>query len=292
MEVAHISSQQFSFHELEEATNSFREEYLLGKGGPGRIYKGHLNNTGQVVAVKQLHKNQNIEFLVELMMQSMLHHPNLINLIGYCADGDHRLLMFEFMASGSLEDHLFDISVDWRPLDWIMRMKIAAASPPVFFRNLMTSNILLDEQCNPRLFDFRLAKFGPIGEKIHVSTTSDYSFGVVLLELITRRRAIDPTRPTEEQNLVSWAKEMFKQKIRLPEMADPLLQGNYPISDLNQAVTLAVSCVQEESTLCPQIMGIRAPTFGENGVQDCIMGLIGTTANTAKASAHSHRCQY
>ncbi|ERN12933.1 hypothetical protein AMTRI_Chr07g27200 [Amborella trichopoda] len=220
----------------------------------------------QVVAVKQLCKNQNREFLVELLMlQNLLHHPILINLLGYCADGDHRLLVFEFMASGSLEDHLFDISVDRWPVDWITRMKIAVgfakgleylqniASPPVFFRNLATSNILLDEQYNLRLFDFGLG-YATSG---HLAAKSDiYCFGVVLLELITGRRAIDPTRPTEEQNLVSWAKEMFKEQIRLPEMADPLLQGNYPKSDLNQAVTLAASCVQEESTLRPQISDV------------------------------------
>ncbi|KAL6971333.1 Serine/threonine-protein kinase pbl27 [Sarracenia purpurea var. burkii] len=106
---ARIAAHTFTFRELAAATKNFRPECLLGEGGFGRVYKGHLESTGQVVAVKQLDRNGlqgNREFLVEVLMLSLLHHSNLVNLIGYCADGDQRLLVYEFMPLGSLEDHL------------------------------------------------------------------------------------------------------------------------------------------------------------------------------------------
>ncbi|KAK1309287.1 Serine/threonine-protein kinase [Acorus calamus] len=104
-----IAAQTFTFRELASATKNFRQECLLGEGGFGRVYKGCLENNGQLVAVKQLDRNGlqgNREFLVEVLMLSLLHHQNLVNLIGYCADGDQRLLVYEFMALGSLDDHL------------------------------------------------------------------------------------------------------------------------------------------------------------------------------------------
>ncbi|MQL73559.1 hypothetical protein Taro_005885 [Colocasia esculenta] len=104
-----ISAQIFTFRELAAATKNFRPECFLGEGGFGRVYKGRLDSTTQVVAIKKLDRNGlqgNREFLVEVLLLSLLHHPNLVNLIGYCADGDQRLLVYEFMPLGSLEDHL------------------------------------------------------------------------------------------------------------------------------------------------------------------------------------------
>ncbi|RYR36383.1 hypothetical protein Ahy_A10g051354 [Arachis hypogaea] len=300
---AHIAAQTFTFRELAAATKNFRPECLLGEGGFGRVYKGRLENTGQVVAVKQLDRNGlqgNREFLVEVLMLSLLHHPNLVNLIGYCADGDQRLLVYEFMPLGSLEDHLHgfskklltlslfpDLPPDKEPLDWNTRMKIAAgaakgleylhdkANPPVIYRDLKSSNILLDEGYHPKLSDFGLAKLGPVGDKTHVSTRvmgtygycapeyamtgqltlkSDvYSFGVVFLELITGRKAIDNTRAHGEHNLVAWARPLFKDRRKFPKMADPLLQGRYPMRGLYQALAVAAMCLQEQAATRPLI---------------------------------------
>ncbi|GAU12042.1 hypothetical protein TSUD_00060 [Trifolium subterraneum] len=113
-----IAAQTFTFRELAAATKNFRPQSFLGEGGFGRVYKGRLESTGQAVAVKQLDRNGlqgNREFLVEVLMLSLLHHPNLVSLIGYCADGDQRLLVYEFMPLGSLEDHLHGMIVFFPP---------------------------------------------------------------------------------------------------------------------------------------------------------------------------------
>ncbi|KAL0912138.1 hypothetical protein M5K25_018091 [Dendrobium thyrsiflorum] len=283
----------FSFAELCAATNNFKLDCLLGEGGFGRVYKGHLEDTNQDIAVKQLDRNGlqgNREFIVEVLMLSLLHHPNLVKLIGYCADGDQRILVYEYMPLGSLEDHLLDLSPNKKPLDWNTRMKIAQgaargleylhdiANPPVIYRDFKASNILLDENYEPKLSDFGLAKVGPIGDKSHVSTRvmgtygycapeyamtgqlttmSDvYSFGVVFLEIITGRRVIDTSRPSREQNLVQWAEPLFKDKKRFVEMADPLLEEKYPIKSLYQALAVAAMCLQEEASTRPLITDV------------------------------------
>ncbi|XP_015089638.1 probable serine/threonine-protein kinase PBL23 [Solanum pennellii] len=288
-----ISAEVFTFRELAHATDNFNPEFLVGEGGFGRVYKGHLKRTDQVVAVKQLDRNGvqgNREFLAEVLSLSLIKHPNLVNLIGYCADGNQRILVYEFMQNGSLEDHLLDFPSNKKPLDWYTRMKIAKgaaqgleylhdiANPPIIYRDFKASNILLDECLIPKLSDFGLAKLGPAEGEDHVSTRvmgtygycapeysmteqltsrSDvYSFGVVLLELISGRRVIDNTRPPEEQNLISWAKPLFKDKNMLTEMADPLLEGNYPVKELHQALAIANMCIQDEAYTRPLISDI------------------------------------
>ncbi|KAJ6834725.1 serine/threonine-protein kinase PBS1-like [Iris pallida] len=285
-----ISAQIFTLRELAAATKNFKPESFLGEGGFGRVYKGRLESTGQVVAVKQLDTTGlqgNREFLVEVLMLSLLHHPNLVNLIGYCSDGEQRLLVYEFMPLGSLEDHLHDLPPDKEALDWNTRMKIAAgaarglehlhdkADPPVIYRDFKSSNILLDKGFHPKLSDFGLAKLGPTGDKSHVSTRvmgtygycapeyamtgqltikSDvYSFGVVLMELITGRKAIDTSKPHGQQSLVAWARPMFNDRKKLPKLADPRLNGRFPMRGLYQALAIASMCIQEDFSARPLI---------------------------------------
>lgn len=289
----HIAAHIFTFRELATATRNFRADCLLGEGGFGRVYKGQLESTNQIVAIKQLDRNGlqgNREFLVEVLMLSLLHHPNLVNLIGYCADGDQRLLVYEYMPLGSLEDHLHDLPPDKKRLDWTTRMKIAAgaakgleylhdkANPPVIYRDLKCSNILLADGFHPKLSDFGLAKLGPVGDNTHVSTRvmgtygycapeyamtgqltlkSDvYSFGVVLLEIITGRKAIDNSKSAGEHNLVAWARPLFKDRRKFSQMADPTLQGQYPARGLYQALAVAAMCVQEQPTMRPLIADV------------------------------------
>ncbi|XP_031251606.1 probable serine/threonine-protein kinase PBL5 [Pistacia vera] len=286
-------AETFTFEELAVATGNFRSDCFLGEGGFGKVYKGHLDRINQVVAIKQLDRNgaQGIrEFVVEVLTLSLADHPNLVKLIGFCAEGDQRLLVYEYMPLGSLENHLFDIRSDRKPLDWNTRMKIAAGAargleylhekmkPPVIYRDLKCSNILLGEGYHPKLSDFGLAKVGPSGDKTHVSTRvmgtygycapdyamtgqltfkSDiYSFGVVLLELITGRKAIDQTKDRKELNLVAWARPMFKDRRNFSKMVDPLLEGQYPVRGLYQALAIAAMCVQEQPNMRPAISDV------------------------------------
>ncbi|XVF59983.1 hypothetical protein PTKIN_Ptkin08bG0006100 [Pterospermum kingtungense] len=286
-------AQTFTYLQLANATNNFRKESLIGQGGFGAVYKGQLESTGQIVAVKQLDKTGlqgEKEFLVEVLMLSLLRHPNLVNLIGYCAEGDQRLLVYEYMQQGSLEDLLHYLTPDQKPLDWNTRMRIAAgaakgleylhcgANPPVIYRDLKSSNILLGEGFNPKLSDFGLAKFGPSGDKSHVSTRimgthgycapeyltsgkltmkSDiFSFGVVLLELITGREALDDSRAREERFLVDWALPMLKDGMNVVHLADPLLRGQFSRSTLKKALEVAITCIQENANSRPSISDV------------------------------------
>ncbi|PIA46743.1 hypothetical protein AQUCO_01500352v1 [Aquilegia coerulea] len=220
-------------------------------------------------------------------MLSLLHHSNLVTLFGYCTHGDQRLLVYEYMPKGSLEDHLFDFEDDKEPLDWNTRIKVAlgaargleylhcAANPPVIYRDLKSANILLDNDFHPRLSDFGLAKLGPVGDRTHVSTRvmgtygycapeyamsgkltlkSDiYSFGVVLLELITGRKAMDPTRKQGEQSLVVWSRPFLKDRRKFVQMVDPLLKGRFPVRCLHHAIAITAMCLQDEPTFRPLV---------------------------------------
>ncbi|XWS19438.1 hypothetical protein CRYUN_Cryun31cG0016000 [Craigia yunnanensis] len=287
---AKVSARIFTFRELVVATDNFNPDRLIGEGGFGRVYKGYIESIDQIVAVKQLDRKGmqgSREFFSEVLMLSLVHHPNLVNLIGYCADGDQRILVYEYMPNGSLENHLLDLLPGQEPLDWNTRMKVAEgaakgleylhdfADLPIIYRDFKASNILLDANFNPKLSDFGLAKLGPTGGKDHVSTRvmgtygycapeyamtgqlttkSDvYSFGVVFLELISGRRAIDIERPTEEQNLVAWAEPLFKDRQKFTLMADPLLEEKYPVKGLYQALAVAEICLQEEADNRPLI---------------------------------------
>ncbi|XVE56283.1 hypothetical protein DITRI_Ditri03aG0226200 [Diplodiscus trichospermus] len=282
-------ARSFTFRELATATRNFRETNLLGEGGFGRVFKGRLE-TGEIVAVKQLNHDglQGFqEFIVEVLMLSLLHHVNLVTLHGYCTAGDQRLLVYEYMQMGSLEDHLFDLKPGQEPLNWKKRINIAAgaargleylhckANPPVIYRDLKSANILLDNDFNPKLSDFGLAKLGPVGDNTHVSTRvmgtygycapeyamsgkltlkSDiYSFGVVLLELITGRKAIDTNKKQGEQNLVSWSRPFLKDQKKFGLLVDPLIRECYPRRCLNYAIAITAMCLNEEANFRPLI---------------------------------------
>eukprot|EP00252_Welwitschia_mirabilis_P000849 TRINITY_DN10826_c0_g1_i1.p1 TRINITY_DN10826_c0_g1~~TRINITY_DN10826_c0_g1_i1.p1 ORF type:complete len:387 (+),score=19.64 TRINITY_DN10826_c0_g1_i1:198-1358(+) len=281
----------FSYNQLKTITKNFRPDNVLGAGGFGTVYKGFIDE-GTVpglkpiaVAVKVLdpqgHQGHK-EWLAEVIFLGKLSHPHLVRLIGYCCEDEHRLLVYEFMAKGSLENHLFrKMSV---PLSWSVRMKIAlgaakglaflhGAEKPVIYRDFKTSNILLDIDYTAKLSDFGLAKGGPEGDQTHVSTRvmgtygyaapeyvmtghltakSDvYSFGVVLLELLTGRRSMDKTRPSREHNLAEWARPLLNDKKKLLKIIDPRLEGEYPVRNAQKAASLAYHCLSHNPKARP-----------------------------------------
>ncbi|XP_071737900.1 probable serine/threonine-protein kinase PBL5 [Rutidosis leptorrhynchoides] len=287
------NARAFRYAQLVAATNNFKAANFLGEGGYGKVYKGKLEDNDQVVAIKKLDPNggQGLrEFLIEVLTLGVADHPNLVKLIGYCAEEEQRILVYEYMPLGSLEDHLHGLRLNKKRLDWNVRMKIAAGAarglaylhdqmnPPVIYRDLKCSNILLDEDYHAKLSDFGLAKVGPQGDNTHVSTRvmgtygycapdyamtgqltfkSDiYSFGVVLLELISGRKAIDNSKPATEQNLVSWARPLFKDRKKFSQMADPVLEGEYPVRGLYQALAIAAMCLQEQPKMRPRVADI------------------------------------
>lgn len=281
----------FTLFELETITKSFRSDYVLGEGGFGTVYKGYIDENVRVglkslpVAVKVLNKEGlqgHREWLTEVNFLGQLRHPNLVKLIGYCCEDDHRLLVYEFMFRGSLENHLFRKTA--APLSWSTRMMIALgaakglaflhiAERPVIYRDFKTSNILLDSDYTAKLSDFGLAKAGPEGDETHVSTRvmgtygyaapeyvmtghltarSDvYSFGVVLLELLTGRKSVDKTRPGKEQSLVDWARPMLNDKRKLLQLIDPRLQDQYSVRAAQKACSLAYYCLSQNPKARP-----------------------------------------
>lgn len=276
----------FTLNELKKATQSFRSHHLIGEGGFGYVYKGWIDEssfgtsrsgTAVVVAIKKLkpeglqgHK----EWLCEVNYLGQLHHPNLVKLIGYCVDGDNRLLVYEYMPKGSLENHLFRRSA--RPLSWALRMRIAIdaarglsflhnSEEQVIYRDFKASNILLDSEFNAKLSDFGLAKNGPTGDQTHVSTQvmgthgyaapeymatgrlttkcDVYSFGVVLLELLSGRRAVEKTKTGTNQNLVNWARPFLGDKRKLFRIMDTRLEGQYSKKGATKVAFTALQCL-------------------------------------------------
>ncbi|KAK6924997.1 Serine-threonine/tyrosine-protein kinase, catalytic domain [Dillenia turbinata] len=212
----------FTFTELKAATRNFSCDSLIGEGGFGLVYKGWVDDelrdaagtkSGRVVAVKKLkpqgHQGHK-EWLTEVTYLGQLRHPNLVKLVGYCLEGENRLLVYEYMCKGSLEHHLFrsqsnrlflihSLSGGAQPLSWAVRIKVAIQAAQglsflhncetqVIYRDLKASNILLDSEYNAKLSDFGLAKAGPIGEKTHVSTQVMGTHGYAAPEYIATGR--------------------------------------------------------------------------------------------------------
>ncbi|XP_062190729.1 probable serine/threonine-protein kinase PBL11 [Phragmites australis] len=278
----------FSLSDLRAATKNFGSNSYLGEGGFGCVYKGWIDEAtlaptkpgvGRMVAIKKLKKESfqgHKEWLAEVTYLGQLHHENLVKLVGYCSDSENnKLLVYEYMLRGSLENHLFRRGT--QPLSWAMRVSIAVdvarglfflhgQDNPVIFRDLKSSNVLLDSDYRAKLSDFGLARNGPTGDKSHVSTRvvgtrgyaapeyiakghlsvkSDiYSFGVVLLELLTGRRALDEARGAAAGTLVDWARPQLGERRKVIRIMDTRLGGQYPKKQAQEVAALALRCLQ------------------------------------------------
>ncbi|XP_042482446.1 receptor-like serine/threonine-protein kinase ALE2 isoform X2 [Macadamia integrifolia] len=276
------SAKSFSAAEIERATDNFDPSRIIGEGGFGRVYRGIFDD-GTNVAVKVLKRDDQQggrEFLAEVEMLSRLHHRNLVKLIGICTEDNIRCLVYELIPNGSVESHLHGVDKEAAPLDWVARMKIALgaarglaylhedSSPRVIHRDFKSSNILLEHDFTPKVSDFGLAKtamdegnkhistrvmgtFGYVAPEYamtgHLLVKSDvYSYGVVLLELLTGRKPVDMSQPQGQENLVSWARPLLTSKEGLEMLIDPALGSSVPFDSVAKVAAIASMCVQPE----------------------------------------------
>ncbi|KAK2417928.1 Receptor-like serine/threonine-protein kinase ale2 [Trifolium repens] len=282
-----LSVKTFSLSEIEKATDKFNSKRVLGEGGFGRVYSGTLED-GAEVAVKLLTRDNNQngdrEFIAEVEMLSRLHHRNLVKLIGICIEGRKRCLVYELVPNGSVESHLHGDDKNRGPLDWEARMKIALgaarglaylhedSNPRVIHRDFKASNVLLEDDFTPKVSDFGLAReategsnhistrvmgtFGYVAPEYamtgHLLVKSDvYSYGVVLLELLTGRKPVDMSQPQGQENLVTWARSLLTSREGLEQLVDPSLAGSYNFDDMAKVAAIASMCVHSEVTQRP-----------------------------------------
>ncbi|XP_041992791.1 probable receptor-like protein kinase At5g18500 isoform X1 [Salvia splendens] len=277
----------FTLRDLELATNRFSKENVIGEGGYGIVYQGQLIN-GTPVAVKKLFNNlgqAEKEFTVEVEAIGHVRHKNLVRLLGYCIEGTHRLLVYEYVNNGNLEQWLHGAMRHHGYLTWEARTKVLlgtakalaylheAIEPKVVHRDIKSSNILIDEEFNAKVSDFGLAKLLGAG-KSHITTRvmgtfgyvapeyantgllnekSDvYSFGVLLLEAITGRDPVDYGRPAAEVNLVDWLKIMVGSR-RSEEVVDPNIDTRPSTRALKRTLLTALRCVDPDSDKRPRM---------------------------------------
>lgn len=290
----------FGFAELKCATRGFSRGLVIGEGGFGCVYRGVVDDgdDGAVdVAVKQLNRNGSQghkEWITEVNFLGVVKHPNLVRLVGYCAEDDERgmqrLLVYELMPNKSLEDHLLGRVMS--SLSWALRLKIAQDAArglaylheemdfQLIFRDFKTSNILLDEDFNAKLSDFGLARHGPTEGAGHVLTSvvgtvgyaapeylqtgrltakSDvWSFGVVLYELISGRRPLDRNLPRSEQKLLEWVKPYASDPKKFHTILDPRLEGQYSTRSARKLIALANKCLMKNPKSRPRMSEVVA----------------------------------
>ncbi|KAL2540706.1 Receptor-like serine/threonine-protein kinase ALE2 [Abeliophyllum distichum] len=281
-----LSVKTFTIVELEKATDKFSSNRVLGEGGFGRVYHGIMGD-GTEVAVKLLtrdNENGDQEFIAEVEMLSRLHHRNLVKLIGICIEERTRCLVYELVPNGSVESRLHGEDKRKVPLDWDARLKIALgaarglaylhedSNPRVIHRDFKASNILLEHDFTPKVSDFGLAReategshhistrvmgtFGYVAPEYamtgHLLVKSDvYSYGVVLLELLSGRKPVDMSQPPGQENLVTWARSLLTSREGLEQLVDPSLAGTYDFDDMAKVAAIASMCVHPEVTKRP-----------------------------------------
>ncbi|XP_045808024.1 receptor protein kinase TMK1-like [Trifolium pratense] len=290
-----------SIQVLREVTNNFSDENILGKGGFGTVYKGELDD-GTKIAVKRMQSEmvggQGLdEFKSEIAVLTKVRHRHLVALHGYCLEDNEKLLVYEYMPQGTLSQHLFDWEDDGsKPLEWKRRLSIALdvargveylhglAHQIFIHRDLKPSNILLGDDMRAKVSDFGLVRLAPEGQASfqtrlagtfgylapeyavtgRVTTKVDiYSYGVILMEMITGRRAIENSQPEENIHLVAWFRRMLLNKDSFNKVVDPALNINEEgLKSFWTIAELASQCCAREPHHRPNmghIVNILAP---------------------------------
>ncbi|KAI3494924.1 hypothetical protein L1887_36966 [Cichorium endivia] len=287
-QVSHLGwGRWYTLRELEAATNGLSDENVIGEGGYGIVYSGILVDNTRV-AVKNLLNNRGQaerEFKVEVEAIGRVRHKNLVRLLGYCVEGAYRMLVYEYVDNGNLDQWLHGDVGDVSPLTWSVRMNIVQGTakglaylheglePKVVHRDIKSSNILLDRQWNPKVSDFGLAKllgsdtsyvttrvmgtFGYVAPEYActgmLTEKSDvYSFGILIMELITGRNPVDYGRPQGEVNLVEWLKTMVGNR-KADEVVDPKLTDMPSSKALKRILLVALRCVDPDAQKRPKM---------------------------------------
>ncbi|XP_074573926.1 putative leucine-rich repeat receptor-like serine/threonine-protein kinase At2g19230 [Curcuma longa] len=294
-----LENRKFTYTELQNITNNFQK--ILGKGGFGSVFHGRLED-GIQVAVKMLSESSSQgtqEFLAEAQHLTRVHHRNLVSLVGYCNEVNHLALVYEFMSQGTLQDHLRGRASNGRALSWRQRLHIAIDSaqgleylqrgcrPPLVHRDVKSGNILLSETLEAKIADFGLSKAFLSEANSHISTRvvgtpgyldpeyyntfqlsekSDvYSYGVVLLELITGLPPIVPG--TENILLTQWVLQRLARG-NIEDVVDPRLEGEYDINCVWKCADIALKCTaqtsKERPTMTEVLMQLKESLELEN----------------------------
>ncbi|KAL0923822.1 hypothetical protein M5K25_004600 [Dendrobium thyrsiflorum] len=303
------SKSWFNYEELMGITNGFSHENLIGEGGFGCVYKGALPD-GKCVAVKQLKGGSGQgerEFRAEVEIISRVHHRHLVSLVGYSIFETQRLLVFEFVPNKTLEHHLHGNRLP--VMDWPKRLKIAIGSakglaylhedchPRIIHRDIKSANILIDNDWEAQVADFGLAKLSN-DTHTHVSTRvmgtfgylapeyassgkltdrSDvFSFGVVLLELITGRKPVDASQPLGDESLVEWARPLLVHALETgncDELVDQRLENYYAKNEMFRMIEAAAACVRHSAPKRPRMVQVLRALDCEGGMEDLSNGM-------------------
>ncbi|KAL3677155.1 hypothetical protein R1sor_027103 [Riccia sorocarpa] len=288
---------KYSFNELRRATDNFSDANFLGEGGFGSVHRGVLPG-GQSIAVKQykLASTQgDMEFCAEVEVLNCAQHRNVVALIGYCLEDHRRLLVYEFVCNGSLNSHLR--GRDRAPLEWQSRRKIALGAARglrylheecrvgcIVHRDMRPHNILLTHDFEPMVGDFGLARWNLTGEfgveeNVHgcfgylapeyarigqITEKGDiYSFGVVLLELVTGRKAVDISRPKGQHCLTEWARPLLN-KPNSHKLLDPFLKNRVSDHEVYNMLHAASLCIRRDPQARPKISDVLKVLEGDS----------------------------
>uniref|UniRef100_A0A251T3X8 Putative concanavalin A-like lectin/glucanase domain, Telokin/Myosin light chain kinase n=1 Tax=Helianthus annuus TaxID=4232 RepID=A0A251T3X8_HELAN len=282
-------ARSFTYEQLQKYTNNFSETNNIGRGGYGMVYKGSLSN-GQLIAIKRAQGGSSqggFEFKTEIELLSRIHHKNVVGLIGFCFDQSEQMLVYEYIVNGTLKDSLSGL-----------QYLHDHADPPIIHRDVKTNNILLNERLVAKVADFGLSKPLSDADRTYVTTqvkgtmgymdpeyymtqqltekSDTYSFGVVMLELITARNPIEKGKYIVRK--VKEAMNKNKELYDLQEVLDPTIGLSSQLKGFERFVDLALRCVED--------MGYQRPTMSEVVKElESIIELMVCTESSSSTSA-------